>query len=192
MYAVYLYITRNSAYACWLSRHFNDHCVDRGLDDGLIYFWYDSVFFLVTRSSITRGQTRSQVSRCSTNDFMLEKVLGSLWQDPHLMSRIFKAGHCIYFHSTSNMCKVRRYLYLIICCDDAIFPIPVDVYFIKVLVTRVLCLQLGECFRIRGRQSYYSARNTTRLAQVACLHAHEADRERCFEIFSKTARRVTN
>jgi len=60
------------------------------------------------------------------------------------------------------------------------------------------CLERGyavchsECFRIRGRQSYYCARNTTRLAQVACekqhsgsLRVHEAECERCFEIFSK-------
>ena len=185
-------ITRNSTYACWPSRGFSDQCEDLRLDDGPVAFWSDTSFIM--RFAILRGLTGTQVSCCSTNDFMLAKVLGSLWHGPSPMSRIFDAVHCIYFHFTGNMCKVCGYLlYLMICCDNAKHLIPVNVYFITVLGTRV------PCFRIRGRQSYYCARNTTRLVQVACakqhsgsLRVHEADRERCFEIFSKAVRRITN
>jgi hypothetical protein len=135
-------VTRNSAYACWLSRDFNDQCEDIRLDGGPVAFWSDSS--LLMRFAIPRGLKGTQVSRCSTNDFILAKVLGSLWHGSYLMSGIFNAGHCIYYHFTSIMCKVYRYLlYLMICCHDAKHPIPVNVYFITVLVTRVLCLQLG-------------------------------------------------
>lgn len=154
-------------------------------------FWSDTSF--IVRFAIPRGLTGTRVSRCSTNDSMLAKVLGSLWHGPSPMSRVFNAGHCIDFHFTSNICRVCRYLmYLMICCDDSKHPFPINVYFFTSVCN-------SESFRITGRHSYYWARNTTRLVQVACakqhsesLHVHEAGNERCFEIFSKAVRRITN
>lgn len=135
-------VTRNSADACWLSRDSSNQCEDTRFDDGPVAFWFDTSFSM--RFAIPRGLPGTQVSRCNTNDFMLAKVLGSLWYGPSPMSRIFDAGHCIYFHFTSNMCIVCWYLlYLMIFCDDARRPIPVNVYFITVLGTRLRCLPLG-------------------------------------------------
>ena len=85
-----------------------------------------------------------------------------------------------------------------ICCDDAKHPFPMNVYFITVLVTRVLSLQLGEfqnqkkaflLLSMEHNATYASCLCKTTFRKFTCTRGWPLT---CFEIFSKAVRRITN